>query len=300
VTSAPRTGEVFDLGYQRYTGPREGRARARMAIFMDGVRISLGLGRSASQKILPWMFILFAAGPAFTIVILASVASQFGDPSDILDDFGNRTYFEFAFLPLMAFAVTAGPGLLCPDRRESVLTLYLVRPITALDYVGARALAFLAITTVVAYVPQAVIFSTLAMTSSAPATYLAEHWLEVPRFLASGLVIALFTTSLAMAAASLTDRRAVATAGAIGFVLVLAAAAGLLHEVVRSEGPGGVASAARYLELLQLPPTVITLSDWIFGEQVGPLPGVAYLGAVAGFVALFAGVVFARYSRIRS
>ena len=35
------TGTVFDIGYQRYTGKREGRQRARTAIFKDGLRAAL-------------------------------------------------------------------------------------------------------------------------------------------------------------------------------------------------------------------------------------------------------------------
>ena len=292
MTTAGPAGEVFDLGYQRYEGAREGRGRARSALFWDGVRISLGLGRSASQKVLPWLFILLAIGPAIMIVVIASFASQFGDAGEILGDFGNGSYFEFAFVPLLAFGVAVGPALLCPDRRENVLALYLVRPLTSYDYVAARSFAFLAVSLVVTYLPQVVIFATLTMTSRAPATYLTENWLDVPRFVASGFVISVFATSLAMAAASLTDRRAVATAGAIGLVLVLAAAAGLLHDVAGQAG--------RYLELLQVPPTITTVNNWIFGEEVGPLPGVAYLGSVAGFVALFAVVTWNRYRRVRA
>jgi hypothetical protein len=96
-----------------------------------------------------------------------------------------------------------------------------------------------------------------------------------------------------MAAASLTDRRAVATAAGLGFVLVLAAASGLIMEVV--------GSAERYVELLQLPPTIINASNWIFGKPVGaPLPGPAYFGTVAGFVALFSAVVLRKYAAVRS
>mgnify|MGYP007026202615 CR=1 FL=1 len=42
-----RAGELFDLGYQHYDGPREGRMRARKAVFFDGFRTTLGLGRGA-------------------------------------------------------------------------------------------------------------------------------------------------------------------------------------------------------------------------------------------------------------
>ena len=38
-----RTGELFDLGYQHYDGPRECRLRARKAVFSDGFRTTLAL-----------------------------------------------------------------------------------------------------------------------------------------------------------------------------------------------------------------------------------------------------------------
>ncbi|MCH8911025.1 MAG: ABC transporter permease, partial [Chloroflexi bacterium] len=40
-------GTVFDIGYQHYDGPREGRNRARLSVYTDGLKNSLGLGRGA-------------------------------------------------------------------------------------------------------------------------------------------------------------------------------------------------------------------------------------------------------------
>ena len=37
--------ELFDLGYQHYDGPREGRMRTRTAVFLGGVMRPGGLGR---------------------------------------------------------------------------------------------------------------------------------------------------------------------------------------------------------------------------------------------------------------
>ena len=42
--------EVFDLGYQGYEGERTGRWSRRRAIWRDGIRISLGLGRGAGRR----------------------------------------------------------------------------------------------------------------------------------------------------------------------------------------------------------------------------------------------------------
>ena len=57
------TGEVFDLGYQHYDGPREGRFRARTALWVNGVRTALGLGRGAKAKILPTLLFVAAMAP---------------------------------------------------------------------------------------------------------------------------------------------------------------------------------------------------------------------------------------------
>lgn len=290
MTTPPRTGEVFDLGYQRYEGAREGRGRARWAIFWDGVRTSLGLGRGASQKILPWTFIGFTTGPAIVIMIIAALATRFGGTGDVLGDLANRGYYEYALLPLLVFAASVAPALLCPDRRERVLSLYLVRPLSTNDYLVARFVAFLAVSMAVAYLPQVLIFSTLTTSALSPGRYIADNWLDVPRFLASGFIISILTTSLAMAAASLTDRRAFATAGALGLILVLAAAAGLIGNAMDS--------GARYVEMLQIPPTIVHMNNWVFGEPSGDLHGSAYLLALLGLAGLFSLVMWQRYRRI--
>ena len=51
------SGTVFDIGYQSYHGLREGRSRGRLAVYKDGLRAALGLGRGGRAKILPWFFI---------------------------------------------------------------------------------------------------------------------------------------------------------------------------------------------------------------------------------------------------
>ena len=64
--------EVFDLGYQRYTGPREGRNRARWALFWNGVRTLLGIGRGGKSKILPVLLFISVMTPAVVFVIILS------------------------------------------------------------------------------------------------------------------------------------------------------------------------------------------------------------------------------------
>ena len=72
------SGELYDLGYQHYQGPREGRMRARKAVFVDGVRTILGLGHGALAKVLPILLFGSAVLPA---VILSLIASITGGPA---------------------------------------------------------------------------------------------------------------------------------------------------------------------------------------------------------------------------
>jgi hypothetical protein len=51
---------IYDRGYRTYDGPRLGTRGARKAVFKDGVRRVLGLGRKARQKIFPWSLIVIA------------------------------------------------------------------------------------------------------------------------------------------------------------------------------------------------------------------------------------------------
>ena len=74
------TGTVFDIGYQRYTGVREGRSRSRRAIFTDAIRIALGLGRGARAKILPWFFISVLSGIALIMALVAGAVDRLGGP----------------------------------------------------------------------------------------------------------------------------------------------------------------------------------------------------------------------------
>jgi len=77
-----REGTVFDIGYQNYTGPREGRGRARISIIKNGVRTSLGFGRGALAKVLPWLFIAVLVFIAIIMALVAGAADRLIGPED--------------------------------------------------------------------------------------------------------------------------------------------------------------------------------------------------------------------------
>ena len=261
------TGELFDLGYQRYDGPREGRMRARKALYVHGVRTTLGLGRGSRAKALP--LLLFAATiiPALLFSFIASLA-DFGDalPS-------HADYYMIVSVILLLFSAIMAPELLCPDRRERVMHLYLARPLTSTDYVAARWLAFFTVTLLLVYAGQVILFIGLTLAADSPGAHLRDTWLEIPRFLGAGFVIAVFTTTFPMAVAAFTTRRAIASAIVIGiYIISLPISASLTHcEGGRSENCVPITGeAGKWFALLNIGGVPILVSDLIFDEEYVP------------------------------
>ena len=128
---------------------------------------------------------------------------------------------------------------MCRDRREGVINLYLVRPLTGSDYVVSRWAAFLAVMMAAAWLPQVILFIGLSMGDPAPVEYLRKHWLDMPRFLAAGLAMAAYITTIAMLTASFTTRRAYAAVFLVGlFVITTPFTVGLAQEISGTAGSG--------------------------------------------------------------
>ena len=263
-----RTGELFDLGYQHYDGPREGRMRARKAVFFDGFRTTLGLGRGAGAKVLPFLLFGAAMAPAVIMAIIASLTNN------LVDLPGHEDYYEVVSIVLLIFAAIIAPELLCPDRRNGVISLYLVRPLSITDYVAARWLAFFAITLLLVYSGQIVLLAGLVLSASDPLEYIQDNWLDVPRILAAGFLLAAFITTLPLAVAAFTDRRAIAAAFVIGIFIISAAAGGILTECNDHAGDRRAGEcepitgdAAKWFGLLNVSRVPTNVNDMIFGVE---------------------------------
>ena len=263
-------GTVFDIGYQKYTGPREGRNRARLSVFKDGVRTSLGFGRGARAKVLPWFFIGVLVAIALIMALVAGAANRFGSPEEVaqLNLPSHSDYYGIASIIFFVFAAVGAPELLCPDRRDGVIHLYLVRPLTGSDYICARWCAFFMVMLAVAWLPQIILAIGLTMGDPEPAGYFRDNWPDIPRFLAAGVPLAAYTTTLALVTAAFTTRRAYASVFLVGlFVITTPFTTGLAMEI------GG--TAGQWISMFNLSNIPVHVNDVIFGEVsvvTGPAP----------------------------
>src|SRR5688572_10993616 len=261
ISQAGSTGTVFDIGYQSYTGRREGRGRSRLAILKDGVRTALGLGRGARAKVLPWLFIGILAAIALVMAIVAGAAERLGGPgtAERANLPSHSDFYGAASIILFVFAAVVGPELLCPDRRNRVISLYLVRPLTGSDYILSRWTAFFVVMLAAAWLPQVILFLGLSMGDAVPIQYLRNHWLDVPKFLAAGTAMAVYATTLALLTASFTTRRAYASVFLVGlFVITAPFTIGLAQEL---DGPAG-----QWVSMFDLANIPVHVNDVIFND----------------------------------
>lgn len=302
-TEIPRGGTVFDIGYQRYTGPREGRNRGRRAVFKDGVRTALGLGRGGRAKVLPWSFIAILVLIALIMVMAVGTMERLEGPEAAARLPSHSDYYGFASIILFLFAAVVAPELLCRDRREGVMNLYLVRPLTGSDYIVARWAAFLTVIAGATWLPQIILFLGLSMDDPAPAAYLRDNWLDIPRFLAAGAAFAVYTTTAALLTASFTTRRAYASVFLVGlFVVTAPFTVGLASEI---EGTAG-----QWISMFNLTDIPLHVNNVIFGEvnavteafeaPANALPASVLVTWYLAWTLIPAGILWLRYRRLMS
>ncbi|MGQ0538196.1 MAG: ABC transporter permease [Gemmatimonadaceae bacterium] len=298
---APRTGTVFDIGYQRYMGVREGRGRARRAVIKDGLRVALGLGRGPRAKVLPWFFIALVAGIALIMALVAGAAERIAGPAaaERMNLPSHSDFNAIASIILFLFAALVAPELLCRDRREGVIHLYLVRPLTGGDYVTSRWVAFLFVMLAAAWLPQIILLLGLSMGDPAPVEYLRKNWLDMPRFLAAGVAMAAYITTIAMLTASFTTRRAYASVFLVGlFAITTPFTMGLAQEV---DGKAG-----QWISMFSLTNIPLYVNDIIFGQvsevtSVAPartLPKWVLSGWYLMWTVIPGGILWWRYQRL--
>ena len=93
---------------------------------------------------------------------------------------GHAGYYSILSTILLLFSAIIAPELLIPDRRDRVLHLYLVRPLSPTDYVAGRWSAFFIVTLAIVYSGQVMLFLGFLLTAVEPVEYVRENWLDIP------------------------------------------------------------------------------------------------------------------------
>ncbi len=251
---------IFDRGYRTYDGPRLGPRGARRAVFRDGIRRVLGLGRKARFKIFPWTLLSIALIAA---AVFIGIYWAIGNIQEGLQQ-QAPTYgelFDFYSGISLLFIAFAGPQLLIPDRTKGVLSVYFSRPLTVGGYLTSKVGAFATVVGAIYIVPQLLLHLGLALIATEGfIPYLGDNidilW-KVP--VTTAAFVALHG-ALIFGLSAVIDRTGIAAASFLG---LLTAGGGIASRVAEASFPG-----ARYVSLLALDQHPRIIRDYLFKDTV--------------------------------
>lgn len=242
-------GEVYDRGYQHYTGPRLGRAHAFRALTGYSMKRALGAKKRWTAKVVP--VILYVAVALLVIIPLGIQA--FIDSAEILQYWD---YFSVAWLILGVFVATIAPEMLCGDRREKTLILYFSRPITRLDYLLSKLLATALLTLTITLVPLAIFWLGRQLLEDSPVRAMGDNIGDLGKIVVVSVIVSAYLGALGLAISSFTGRKAIAVGVIVVAFIFFNILAGVLQEVFGTDdqkGWFGLLSPAR------------TISEFVFG-----------------------------------
>lgn len=266
------TGAVYDRGYRPYDGPRGGRRAAVLALFRASIRRALGLRRSWRQKLLPFSLLAVVSIPAAVNVGIGFATRNL--PQAGFEFFSYRDYVGVSSALLLFLAVCA-PDVVCPERRQRVLSILFARPLTGGDYVVAKLGAVFALLFAFSLLPQVMLFVGRALVSNGALAYVGDNAAILWKVPVAAAALAIYYAAFGLAVSCVTSRRVVAGAAILGVSLVISTASEILSESTGNSGP------LQLLNLLRLPLAVRDLVFLGHLDETWQLSGTAHGGVMA-------------------
>lgn len=270
---------IYDRGYRTYEGERTGPSGARRAVYKEGIRRVLGLGRKARAKVYPWTMIAIAVAMA---AISIGVHWFIGDISQSLAE-GVPSYGElfdlYSWIGLL-FIAFAGPWLLIPDRTRGVLSVYFSRPLTVDGYLTAKVGAFATVVGAIYLVPQVLLHLGLGLISADGfLAYVGDNLDVLWKVPVTALSFVAMHGALAFLLSSVINRPGIASAAYLGVLIPGRFIAQQLSEASFS--------GARWTSLLAFDHLPRVIRDALFRDTV------TYPAEAAGFDGWTAAAVIA-------
>jgi ABC-2 type transport system permease protein len=291
---AEPAGSIYDLGYRRYDGIRLGRRHAVLALYLFSLRGAFGLGRRTTSKIIPIAIAIVAAAPAVVQLGVGAIVS-----SDNVRAIRPENYFNFIEIAIALFCAAVAPEVMGRDQRTRTLPLYFSRALRRSDYALAKFAALATALLFLTLVPQAVLVLGNGLASSDSVQYWQDNWADLPRIVASGLLVAGLFASLSLLGAAQTPRRAYATVSVIALFVI----SGVISDIISATAGGVWGQVAVVLTPFQVVGGTIL---WIFvatGESgsaltQADLPGYLYFAVLCAATVIATSLVVRRYQKI--
>jgi ABC-2 type transport system permease protein len=287
---------IYDLGYRSYEGPRLGRLYAVLSLFTYSLRSVFGLGST-------WVAKLFAMGLAtialIPCLVLLAIAAITPEDVDFVPNYFDFIGFGFVGTVLTLFGAVTAPELIGKDQRHKTMALYFSRSLSRTDYVTAKLAALTCGVMFVVMVPQLLLLLGNAVATNGIVDYLTKNLDDLPLIVANSALIGITVSSITMAIACQTPRRAWGTGAVIIYFVMTTALGAILLETVSGNG-------ASYTLLVSPIAVLQGAAYWILGDALpatsdvakADLDGVYYLAASAIYTLFSIAVLYRRFLKM--
>jgi ABC-2 type transport system permease protein len=292
-------GVIHDLGYQRYAGDRYGRAAIVRALAVYSLRSAFGLGRGARAKIVPIGVFSLMCLPALINAVLVARGGSRAFPYDVYS-------YPVRVVGMIIFLAAQAPELVSRDLRHRVLPLYFARPLRPADYPLAKLAALITASLIVLDVPVLLLYVSTIVGVHGPGAVGHQTVLLLPG-LAVGLLWSVVLATIALAIASFSGRRSIATGTVAGFFFLTWVLSQVLGTVASGPGDAGAAAAstgARVAGLISPFTLLDGVRQWLGGTQPGVVPdpgaawGIGYALVLLALVAAGLAALVTRYRKV--
>lgn len=293
-------GNIYDLGYRGYDGPRLGRGAVALGFLRATLASAYGIGRGGRAKVWPFLFAGLAVLPAILAVGITAIARQSG-AGDLLEDASpirHDSYQGLTSVLIMFFCAAQAPELFGKDQRYGVLPLYFSRVLTRSDYALARTGGLWVAVLLVALVPHLVLTLGATLAAADPITGLTDELSEIPRYLAVTILATGLLAGIGAVVSAWIPRRAYATATIIAVFIIPPIIVAILAELAARD-------VARVLVFASAGDVIDGLNAAIFGVIADSItiqdanhPGPMYVVAALVAIAVLGALVVHRYRTV--
>jgi ABC-2 type transport system permease protein len=280
---------LVDTAFTTYQGPRAGRLAAIWSLARWSALRALGARRGWKAKLIPISLTLLAFAPALVVLGLRAILGAGSVSRQVANAVPYSDYISTIAIVVLVFSVVITPELVCPDRRDRTLSLYFSTAIGRLDYVLGKVAAALMPLLLVTLAPVLLLYVGTVLFAVHPVGYLQAHWLDLPRIIASSLIVATFYGLVGLAISSLTSRRAFAVGGYLAFLAISTVMGGVLSHALNE----------RYFRLLAVAAAPIRAGQGLFPKYSDPgnISPVVWGSTVVEVCVLAVIVLAVRYGR---
>lgn len=308
MNTPARSGEIYDLGYRNYDGPRLGRRYAIRSLTALSLRNTFGLGRGVASKIIAFALTFFALVPALVHLAIGALTSRiFGDVGEDVNFelVRHEDYYENIQVILILFVAAMASDLVGNDRKSNTLPLYFSRPIERSDYVLAKIGALTLGLQMLTLLPQLVVFFGNWLGAPSAAGWIGDNVTDLPLIVASALLVSAELAALAILIATYAVRRAFALVSILGVFLLTTSVTAIFADLL----PAGAARVVMCLSPIYVTTGVtLVLFDAVpperpmefadsIDDQIGAagFPGVAWIAICLAHIALATWFSIRRY-----